>query len=160
MKLYQIFFIVVFLISTNVYARLYETQAQIKERYGTPTDDSPGKNNERSEIYCYKHGGLIIIVFFLDGKSQNEGYVKPTTDNVTAADFTSDEIQSLLDANSLGKTWTLNKSGGWTLGSFWKVIANAKIENKYLTIRTVELEEYLRTEAEKPENINKRLQGF
>jgi hypothetical protein len=77
----------------SAFARIGETEAQIKKRYGKPTPSS-------SSTKGYFYRDLFIIVDFDNGVSRIETYGKRDGTSMSAA-----EIRQLLDANGDGTKW-------------------------------------------------------
>ncbi len=77
----------------SAFARIGETEAQIKSRYGKPTSSF-----RLIKAYFYKD--FFIMVAFANGKSGMEIYQKRNSAPMSAA-----EIGSLLDANGGGTKW-------------------------------------------------------
>lgn len=88
------------LVAAPCQARLGETRAQTDARYGKGRDLEKGIT-DRFLIGKYFDGNYRITITFLDGKSASEVYARKDGN-----DLTGDEIQKILDANSLGSEWS------------------------------------------------------
>jgi hypothetical protein len=86
-----------------VHARLGESPDRLAARYGAPVKCENGVCG-RDFQFTYKHGGFIIVVHFLDEKSQDESY-----SNENGEPLAADEIQSLMEINGRGGKWSLKK---------------------------------------------------
>jgi len=92
--------------ATPLHARLGESTDRIQARYGAPVNCENGVCG-RDFKFIYKHGGFIIVVYFLDEKSQYESYSNENGDPLAA-----EEIQSLMEINGRGGKWNLKKGTG------------------------------------------------
>jgi hypothetical protein len=96
-------------------ARLGESPARVEARYGLPVKVENGVCARDFEC-TYQHGGITIVVHYLDEKSQFESYSNDSGDSIAA-----DEIQRLLEINRRGGKWKLkdDSSSGkkWELNS-------------------------------------------
>ena len=96
-------------------ARLGESPGRIEARYGAPVKVDNGIRTR--DFQCtYKHGGMVIVVCFLDEKSQCEAYA-----NEAGGPLTDAEIQRLLEINCRGGHWKRGTDKGsskeWNLNS-------------------------------------------
>jgi len=96
-------------------ARLGESPGRIEARYGAPVKIDNGIRTR--DFQCtYKHSGIVIVVRFLDEKSQCESYASETGGPLTDA-----EIQRLLEVNCRGGHWKRETEQGsskkWDLNS-------------------------------------------
>jgi hypothetical protein len=92
--------------ATPVQARLGETPERVEARYGVPVKVENGMSAR--DFQCtYKHGGITIVVHFLDEKSQDECFANDNGDPIAA-----DELQRLLEVNRRGGKWNLKEDNG------------------------------------------------
>lgn len=89
----------VFLLVATAQARIGETEAEIRARYGDPIGILPS-NVRGSLTNHYLSGGFSIAVTYVDGRSAREMLVKGDKSKITDK-----EIRLLLDANSGGNSW-------------------------------------------------------
>jgi len=86
-------------VAANAFARIGEDEQQIKARYGEPGKDL-GTHGEIHEV-GYVSGGFLILVDFVNGISQREGFTKPDT-----SPLTDQNIKDILAMNAAeGTTW-------------------------------------------------------
>lgn len=86
-------------LAANSFARIGEDENQIKARYGEPKKDL-GTHGEVHEV-GYMSGGFLILVDFVNGISQREGFTKPDTSSLTDQD-----IKDILAMSAAeGTTW-------------------------------------------------------
>jgi hypothetical protein len=85
-------------------ARLGESPDRIEARYGAPLTCENGVGC-RDFRHTYKHGGFVIVVCFLDEKSQCESY-----SNENGEPLAPEDIQTLLAINGRGGRWNLKKN--------------------------------------------------
>lgn len=98
-----------------LYARLGESPVRLEARYGAPVKYQNGSCTR--DFQCtYHHGGMTIVVDFLDEKSQCESY-----SNEDGSALKSEEIQALMSINSRGGKWNLKEDSKnlkrWNLSS-------------------------------------------
>jgi hypothetical protein len=135
-----------------VFARIGETEAEIRARYGKPI-----KIDSESGLWLFRPTGDVrVALTFFDGKSACEVYDKPDK-----SAFSDNEIQVLLDANSSGKQWTEALSTYefkmWTLDTMGRKATYVKLA-KQLIVAT---SEYLRAEeVRKARRESEKLKGF
>jgi len=86
-----------------LHARLGESPDRIQARYGAPIKVENGQYS-RDFCFTYKHDGFIIVVCFLDDKSQCERY-----SNESGEPLADEEIQNLMEINVRGGRWNLKK---------------------------------------------------
>ena len=108
------------LIAASSYARLGETERMIQQRYGEPvlspgqpmlthTDESlPSISAVIRKICYYKASDMIVVVDFLNGRSEREVYSKIDKDGNFIV-FQFEELMKLLQVNSYGSKWTAVK---------------------------------------------------
>lgn len=87
---------------------LWETQAQIEERYGKPVKIT-GYPDRRAFTYAFED--LIIKIKFLDGVSAEENY-SPSAGGVAFGDS---EVRRLLKANGFGGKRRQQTRGEWVI---------------------------------------------
>jgi hypothetical protein len=160
-------------ISSPLYARLGETEAQIKTRYGLPLTEENYTTNlvkdSKARVNTYRVDKLRIKVMFLGGVSQCEVYEGIETEQ---------GIKTILDANAGQYHWeettiAADRSGefsafinrSYKLGNLVKTVATASYFYRILTIATPdggyvmdEIDKVKKKEAEKPKEEN--LKGF
>jgi hypothetical protein len=89
--------------STLLLARIGDTELQITQRYGNPTEKKQNKD-PRQKIRIYAFQGFKISVLFLDDRSRVEIFERDA--------FSASQIKTLLDANSL--TWQSTSDSSWS----------------------------------------------
>lgn len=92
----------------NASAYLWETQAQIEERYGKPVKTT---GYPYLRAYIYVSEGLEIRIRFFNGVSQEESYL-PTAEGPAGSSF---NIQPLLELNSLDGQWREQAENEWAI---------------------------------------------
>ncbi|MDR3404106.1 MAG: hypothetical protein P4L99_16535 [Chthoniobacter sp.] len=101
--------------ATPLQARLGDSPARVEARYGAPVKFENGACS-RDFQYTYQHDGFLIVVQFLDEKSQCECYSNENGDPLPA-----DIIQRLMEVNGRGSKWSLKEdtesSKQWSLDS-------------------------------------------
>ena len=86
-------------VAATAFARIAEDEQQIKARYGEPGKDL-GTHGEVHEV-GYVSGGFLILVDFVNGISQREGFTKPDT-----SPLTDQNIKDILAMSAAeGTTW-------------------------------------------------------
>ena len=88
-----------FLLVATAQARIGETEAEIRARYGDPIGILPS-SVEASLTNHYLSGGFSIAVTYVDGRSAREMLAKADKSKITDK-----EIRLLLDANAGGYSW-------------------------------------------------------
>ena len=109
------FVVPLFTLATPLQARLGESVARLEARYGAPVKFQNGSCTR--DFQCtYHHGGMTIVVDFLDETSQCESY-----SNEDGSPFKPEETQALMSVNGRGGKWTLKEdkqtSKRWNLSS-------------------------------------------
>ncbi len=93
------------LITTGL-ARVGETEKEIEARYGKPGKDMGMRGNVHQ--IGYMSGGFMILVDFVNGVSQREGFANPDS-----TPLTNDAIDEILRMNTPeGLTWEPGRSPG------------------------------------------------
>jgi hypothetical protein len=113
MRLLILLLLFCFVLSITSVARIGETPEQLEKRYGAPSkmarDDRPGMT-----VGSYSHGGVSILVSFVNGISSAEYYRKEN-----GGKFSDHEIEVILEANRQTSAWkqTQSEPGGrnWVL---------------------------------------------
>lgn len=82
---------------THSIARVGETVAEIEVRYGKPIESGTVTSGAEGKRYHFE--GMEIVVFFADGTSGMEIYLK------TSGEFSENEAQIILKANGGAKAW-------------------------------------------------------
>ncbi|MEO5717814.1 MAG: hypothetical protein ABIR29_04500 [Chthoniobacterales bacterium] len=95
----------VFLLPGTAAARIGETEAEVKARYGDPIFNLPSRENTLTK--CYLSGGFSIAVTYVGGKSAREMLAKADKSEITEK-----EINRLLEANSGGSAWNAQQLAG------------------------------------------------
>lgn len=102
------------LATSNVFARIGETEEQIEKRYGKPVRTLSQPNEPLERLYVF--AGMNVIVTFINNVSQREFYSKK--DKSTLSDT---EIEVLLAANSAGSEWIEDPVARMAGGKGWKL---------------------------------------
>ncbi|HJT44747.1 MAG TPA: hypothetical protein VJ721_00615 [Chthoniobacterales bacterium] len=116
------------------FARIGEDEKQIEARYGQPGKDMGSKDNVHEVGYV--SNGFMILVSFVNGISQREGFTKP--DTTPLSDQNIKDILAISAAN--GTTWqeVLNQSGNKTWDrSDKKAVAIFPALGKFLFVQDV-----------------------
>jgi hypothetical protein len=92
-----------FLFIANAQARIGETEAEIKARYGDPVGLLPS-SVQGSLTKHYLSGGFSIAVTYVNGRSARETLAKADNSKITEK-----EIRLLLNANAGGYSWNLQQ---------------------------------------------------
>jgi len=88
-----------FSLATAGFARVGDTEKEVEARYGKPGKDMGTKSNVHQ--MGYMAGGFMILVDFVNGVSQREGFANPDT-----TPLTNDAIYEILRMNSQeGTIW-------------------------------------------------------
>lgn len=95
-----------FLLHGTAAARIGETEAEIKARYGAPILTLPSED-DTGLTKCYLSGGYSIAVTYVAGKSAREMLAKADNSGITEK-----EINRLLEANSGGSVWNAQQLAG------------------------------------------------
>lgn len=115
-----------------VSAAIGENEQQIEARYGKPAKMMTERGNFR--VLGYLSNGFMILVDFVNGISQREGFTSPDNSALSKNDI--DQIFAI--SGGPGLTWDElpDKEGAryWSR-SDWKAIAMASADGKYLTVR-------------------------
>lgn len=114
------------------FAGIGENEKQIEARYGKPAKIMSEKGNFR--VVGYLSGGFMVLVDYVNGTCQREGFASPDTSPLSKNDV--DQI--LVMTAGPGLTWEElpQKEGSryWNR-SDWKVIATLSADGKYLSVR-------------------------
>ncbi len=95
--------------TSNLCARLGETEAECAARYGKTSEGKPNKFGEKLQLY--QAGGMLISITFINGRAECIAFEKQPP-----ADWPEEEIELLLRANAQGKEWHRIESwGDWPL---------------------------------------------
>ena len=116
------------------FARIGEDEKQIEARYGQPGKDMGSKDNVHEVGYV--SNGFMILVSFVNGISQREGFTKP--DTTPLSDQNIKDILAISAAD--GTTWqeVLNQSGNKTWDrSDKKAVAIFPALGKFLFVQDV-----------------------
>lgn len=89
-------------------AYLWESQAQIEQRYGQPTKTT-GYPDDRAYTYAFEN--FQVEIKFFNDSSQEEAYSQVDPNRP----LDESEIRGLLEANSAGRTWRKEKDNDWVL---------------------------------------------
>jgi hypothetical protein len=88
--------------NTHVFAALGNTEAEVMELFGKPTQEGfPDKNGVTTNLY--QKGDYVILVQFLRRLSLAESYTRKDL-----REFTEREIDAFLEGSSNGRTWNKN----------------------------------------------------
>lgn len=111
---------VLFILTTvPVWARLGETEKELIARFGKPVTrarhsiSAQGKSWELGPTLKFKQDDWHISSDLVDGRVVRENYQK-------RGDWTTEQIQAVLAANSHGATWTETTKGSGTHSRTWK----------------------------------------
>jgi hypothetical protein len=121
-------------LAANGFARIGEDEQQIKARYGEPGKDL-GTHGEVHEV-GYVAGGFLILVDFVNGISQREGFTKPDT-----SPLTDQNIKDILAMSAAeGTTW--QEGPGKAGDKIWnrsdkKAVAVFPAIGKFLSVQDV-----------------------
>lgn len=146
-------------VAAPLHARLGESPDRIQARYGTPIKVENGQYS-RDFCFTYKHEGFIIVVCFLDDKSQCERY-----SNENGEPLAEEEIQNLMEINVRGGRWNLKKGSGaskqWVSDS-GDAFANERRENGHsLEIMTSWWQHFVDRHPSNPRpGIKERMKDF
>jgi len=115
----------------TVLARLGESEAEIVLRYGKATAvlDSSIPAITRKE---YHINGMKIIVCYLDGRSSGETISHEGAGSLNQ--LTANEIQDLLNANSLGSNWKITKQGSESENTTYELENGAATAENYINV--------------------------
>src|SRR6266581_7106338 len=116
------------------FGRIGEDEKQIEARYGKPGKDL-GNRGEVHEV-GYMAGGYMILVDFVNGISQREGFANPDTSTLSA-----DAIRQILAMSAAeGTKWeevpAIGEDRSWGRPD-GKVIAIFPIQGKFLFVQDV-----------------------
>lgn len=103
MKVLFIVGLFAFSFATSSIARVGETQQEVEARYGKEGKDMGTRSNVHQ--VGYMSGGFMILVDFVNGVSQREGFANPDT-----TPLTNDAIEEILKMN-------LPQGLGWEPGT-------------------------------------------
>lgn len=95
-----------FLFHGTAAARIGETEAEIKARYGAPIFTLPSQD-DAGLTKCYLSDGFSIAVTYVAGRSAREMLAKADKSEITEK-----EINRLLEANSGGSSWNAQQLAG------------------------------------------------
>ncbi len=95
-----------FLFHGTAAARIGETEAEIKARYGAPILTLPAQD-DAGLTKCYLSDGFSIAVTYVAGRSAREMLAKADKSEITEK-----EINRLLEANSGGSSWNAQQLAG------------------------------------------------
>ena len=91
-------------LGSQVFAALGDSESQIADLFGKPTDQhSPDKNGITTNIY--QKGDYIILVQFLRNYSVAESYTR-----VDKHEFSDKELSAFLEGSSNGRQWNKDPS--------------------------------------------------
>jgi len=121
------------LLCASAFARIGETEDEIRARYGKPV------NEDRAQPPIVERGyltsGMIVVVMFIDGKSEAEMFMKAKNFD----QLSDEEVQLLLKANSNGKEWTDAPTGAlisfdqvWRIPDLDRTAQFSKLERKLI----------------------------
>jgi hypothetical protein len=142
---------------TPALARIGETPEQCKARYGDPS-----KIIKEKKTMVFQKSGVLVIVEFFNGKADTIGFRK-LEQNVLgmSLEFSDNEIQNLLKANSGGKEWKMRQiisiNKAWTTED-GELIAHLEAMDNHLMIAT--RDNLDRRASEKKAREDKSLGGF
>ncbi len=120
--------------TTTAFARIGDDEKQIEARYGKPGKDL-GTHGEVHEV-GYMSGGFMILVDFVNGISQREGFANPDTSALTG-----DAIRQILAMSAAeGTKWETAPATGedrsWRR-SDEKAVAFFPAQGKFLFVQDV-----------------------
>jgi hypothetical protein len=128
-------------IPAESFARLGETEKEIKARYGEPV--SVKVYTPRAKSCYFKSGPFTILVDMLDGISVSE-FIERRGGAVNKM-----EMESFLAANAAGQTWIPGRTSA-DGGQCWKRsdgIGSARLDDSALIINKPASDEFVREEA-------------
>ncbi len=94
-----LFLIVICLVCRPAVARIGETDAEVANRYGAPTDVKNGYYPNH-KLRLYEFNGFTILVHFYNGISQSEAFQKAGKEEMT-----DNEVLGLMRANAGSGRW-------------------------------------------------------
>jgi hypothetical protein len=116
-------------------ACLWDTRPEVEKRYGKPIGSA---ETPSGKSFTYKFKQFIVMVEFLDGRSQNEHYFRYDNKQITP-----EETQQLLSMNAREHTWRkfndsvfalVPNAGGRAVGVAFHAVRGEGL--RVLTIRT------------------------
>jgi hypothetical protein len=131
----------------------------VEARYGPPVKFENGLCTR--DFQCtYQHGGITIVVRYLDEKSQSESYSNENGDAIAT-----EEIQRLLEINRRGGKWKLKEDGDsikkWDLNSGEAMAVYQPNTGHLLEIKTVWWQHFVEQhKAAAATEANQRLKDF
>ncbi|MDD3887052.1 MAG: hypothetical protein PHI35_09275 [Victivallaceae bacterium] len=152
MKNFLIAAVVIILGAETASARLGETEAQIAERYGSPSRCKPGMFSPADFVNVYKANGFTIFVAF-----QNDASVLEMFSRADGGQISPEEFATLRAANSYGMSWQDLDGNAWRRSDS-AAVAELDFQKKSVTF----LSQYFvnRVAASKREAAKKTLSGF
>jgi hypothetical protein len=134
MKALAFIFLVWAALAVTSFARIGEDEKEIEARYGQAAKVL-GENGSVRQV-AYAAGAIAIVVDFVNGISQREGFAKPNTSALAA-----DEIQQIL-AVSAAENTTWKEEPGKQGDKTWKrsdnkVIAVLPARGTFLVVQDV-----------------------
>ena len=113
-------------------ADIVENEKQIEARYGKPAKIMNEQGKFR--VVGYLSGGFMILVDFVNGTSQREGFASPDTSALSKDDV--DRILAMTTPPGLKWEELPEKDGArlWNR-SDWKAIATVSADGRYLSVR-------------------------
>lgn len=127
-------FALIILIGATVTAAadIGENEQQIEARYGKPAKIMSERGNFR--VLGYLSGGFMILVDFVNGTSQREGFASPDTSALSKDDV--DRILAMTAPSGLKWEELPEKDGAryWNR-SDWKAIATVSPDGRYFSVR-------------------------
>ncbi|HEY3898335.1 MAG TPA: hypothetical protein VGM54_06965 [Chthoniobacter sp.] len=140
-------------------ARLGETAERIEARYGVPVKVENGVSAR--DFQCtYKHGGLTIVVHYLDEKSQDECFA-----NENGEAIATDDLQHLMEVNRRGGKWSLKEDNGsfkrWNLNSGEAIAVDDYKTGHWLEIKTIWWQHFVDQHSEEAQKgVSDRMKDF
>jgi len=145
--------------STVVFARIGESNIEIKQRYGGVQTRTATGTNTWTGAYVFKE--YFVMVYFLDNKSEAET-IKP----IEARKISDDEREALLKSIAPGGEWKKDDSQFNFMASIWiNATAHAVAYQKdsirdSSTLIVTTMDFYNRMEAEKKAKDKSKADGF
>jgi len=98
MRTFPTLFALLLAISTSAVARIGETPKECEKRYGPRASSS-------DEGDLFEKGEFVILITFFEGKADRIAYGKKKDKRGQHGEFSDNEIEQLLKANSGGREW-------------------------------------------------------
>ncbi len=121
--------------AATTFARIGEDEKQVEARYGPPGKDL-GSHGQVHELGYVTSNGFMIVVDYVNGISQREGFTKPDTSAMTDQNIKDVLAMSAAD----GTTWQEGQAKGgdkmWTR-SDKKAVAIFPTMGKFLFVQDV-----------------------